>query len=193
MWLYISVIFSSPCSENRNWSSLWGQMPAGRTESILKSYSCSNFPIYIVSVTPLDLRKCQIDKQMIIGPDDRPSLCIISYLSSQPIASFFSPWLAWLHLFYVPPHCDFAWNHFPLYRLWFLKIFKCSSFYISWFIGFYMQWFLIQQASADWELQKQFEDGTYLKSNAQVWELSLPSFFLALSQWRNCAASWQHV
>lgn len=114
-------------------------MPEGRTESILKSYSCFNFPIYIVSVTPLDLRKCQIDKQMIIGPDDRPSLCIISYLSSQPTASFFSLWLAWLHLFYVPPHCDFAWNHFPLCRLWSLKIFKCSSFYISWFIGFYMQ------------------------------------------------------
>lgn len=60
-------------------------MPEGRTESILKSYSCSSFPIYIVSVTPLDLRKCQIDKQTIIGPDGRPSLSVINYLSSQPI------------------------------------------------------------------------------------------------------------
>lgn len=114
-------------------------MLEGRTESILKSYICSNFPIYIVSVTPLDLRKCQIDKQMIIGPDDRPSLCGISYLSSQPPVSFFSSWLAWLHLFYVPSHCDFAWNRFSLYCLWYLKIFKCSSFYTSWFIGVHMQ------------------------------------------------------
>lgn len=82
--IYISVIFSRLCSDNRNWSSLWGQMPEGRTESILKSYSCSSFPIYILSVTPLDLRKCQIDKQMTIAPHDRPSLSVISYLSSQP-------------------------------------------------------------------------------------------------------------